>query len=150
MPAITISSYLATPLGLIIFVLALWIAVCYLASFLSGWHALSKRFTRQSEPYGEVKTAGPAFYTVYMRFWSHYGGVIRLTAAQDALYLSVLFPFRIGHPPLRIPWNEIRIARTKFLWRKLIQLALGAEEQIPMRISQRMARNLGILDRVPV
>jgi hypothetical protein len=72
-----------------------------------------------------------------------------MTAASDALYLSVLFPFRIGHPPLRIPWDEIRMRRTKFLWRRLVLLTLGNQEQIPMRISERMARNLGILDRVP-
>jgi len=84
-----------------------------------------------------------------MRFWSHYGGVVRVTAASDALYLSVVFLFRIGHPPLRIPWNEINFGRTKFFLRTYVVLTLGNEEMIPMRISQRMARNLGILDRVP-
>jgi hypothetical protein len=149
MQATSISSYLATPLGFIVFFLALWSGVCFLASSVSGWHALSRRFTKRSEPYGETKTAGPFFYTVHTRFWSHYGGVIRVTAAQDALYLSVLFLFRIAHPPLRIPWDEIQITRTKFLWRRLIQLTLGSQEKISMRISERMARNLGILDRVP-
>jgi hypothetical protein len=74
--------------------------------------------------------------------------VVRLVAAGDALYASVLFPFRIGHPPLRIPWNEIKLGRTKCFWRTYIVLTLGSEEMIPMRISQRMARNLGILDRI--
>jgi hypothetical protein len=59
-----------------------------------------------------------------------------------------MFPFRIGHSPLRVPWDEIRIRRTKFLWWRLVLLTLGNQEQIPMRISERMARNLGILDRV--
>jgi hypothetical protein len=83
-----------------------------------------------------------------MRFWSHYSSVIRLTAASDALYASVLLPFRIGHAPLRIPWDEIHFSRTKFFFRTYIVLTLGNEEKVPMRISQRMARNLGILDRV--
>jgi hypothetical protein len=85
-----------------------------------------------------------------MRGWSHYSSVIRLTAATDALYVSVLFPFRIGHPPLRIPWDEIQFGRTKFFFRSYIVLTLGNQEKIPMRISLRMARNLGILDRCPV
>jgi len=84
-----------------------------------------------------------------MRLWSRYSSVIRLTAASDALYASVLFPFRIGHPPLRIPWDEIRFGRTKLLFRTYIALTLGNHEKIPMRISMRMARNLGILDRCP-
>lgn len=95
------------------------------------------------------KPPGRFFYTVYMRFRGHYGGVIRMTAADDALYLSVLFLFRIGHPPLRLPWSEIKLGRTTFLWRRYVVLTLGNQEHIPLRISERMARNLGILDRVP-
>ena len=56
-------------------------------------------------------------------------------------------PFRIGHPPLRIPWNEIQFGRTTRFLRTYIVLALGNEERIPMRIPQRMASKLGILDR---
>jgi hypothetical protein len=72
-----------------------------------------------------------------------------MRAAEDGLYLSVIFFLRIGHPPLRIPWNEIQFSRTKYFWRRYVVLTLGDEEKIPMRISQRMAAKLGILDRVP-
>ena len=72
-----------------------------------------------------------------------------MTSAQDALYLSVLFLFRLCHPPLRIPWNEIRLSRTRRFWRTYVVLTLGEQEQISMRISERMAQNLGILDRIP-
>lgn len=126
-----------------------WIGfICFLISVLSGWYKLSQHFRAQSEPYGQTKSAGPFFYTVYMRFWGHYSGIIRMTAAEDALYLSILFLFRIGHPPLCIPWKEIQFGRTKFLWRKYVVLTLGEQERIPMRISERMARKLGILDRL--
>jgi len=84
-----------------------------------------------------------------MRFWSHYGSVVRLIGRQDAMYPSVFFLFRVGHPPLCIPWNEIRFGRAqRFMW-TYIELTLGEEEKIPMRISVRMARNLAILDRCP-
>ncbi len=152
MQADSINSFLTTPLGqacFAVFFVALWCASCFLISFFTGWFTLARRFKKQSEPYGEIKTAGPFFYTVYMRFWSHYYSVIRLTAAGDALYASVLLPFRIGHPPLRIPWNEIKFGRTSHFWITYIELTLGSEERIPMRISRRMARNLGILDHVP-
>jgi hypothetical protein len=83
-----------------------------------------------------------------MRFWSSYNQVIRMTAAEDALYLSVLLPFRIGHPPLCIPWKEIQFGRTKFLWPRYVVLTLGAQERVPMRISARMAGKLGLLERI--
>ena len=127
----------------------MWCSVCFLISLFSGWFTLSGRFKKQSEPYGETRSAGPFFYTVYMRYWGHYSSIIRMTSAEDALYLSILFLFRIGHPPLCIPWKEIQMRRTKFLWFRFVILTLGEQERIPMRISERMARKLGILERLP-
>jgi hypothetical protein len=150
MQAATFNSYLANPIAVIIVVIAVWCGTSYLIAFMTGWLALARRFRAESESYGDAKTAGPFFYTVYMRYWSHYSSVIRLTAAGDALSASVLFPFRIGHPPLRIPWNEIRFGQGRRFMSTYVVLTLGSEEQIPMRISLRMARNLGILDRCPV
>ena len=116
---------------------------------MGGWFALSQRFRKQAEPYGEIRSVGPFGYGVRMRFRTNYGNVIRLTSTADALYLSMLFLFRVGHPPLCIPWKEIRLSRTKFLWLRYIVLTLGEQERIPMRISERMANKLGILDRIP-
>jgi hypothetical protein len=96
-----------------------------------------------------TKSAGPFPYTVYTRYWSHYSFIIRMTAAEDALYLSVLLILRIGHPPLRIPWNEIQLSKTTYFMQPLILLTLGEQERIPMRISERMARKLGIPERIP-
>ena len=137
-----------SPLLFLVFFVAVWILASLLISFVGGWHALSARFAQQSEPYGDTRTAGPFFYGVYTRFWTHYSGIIRMTTTKDALYLSVLFLFSAGHPPLCIPWNEIQIGRTKCLWCRYVVLTLGRQERIPMRISERMARNLGILERL--
>jgi len=137
-----------TPYAYPVFFVAMWCSVCLLISFISGWYALSRRFRKKSEPYGETRSAGPFFYTVYMRFWGHYSSVIRITDADDGLYLSVLFLFRVGHPPLSIPWKEIEVSQTRRFWQNYVVLTLGEHERIPMRISVRMARNLGILERL--
>jgi hypothetical protein len=144
----SLNRFLSSPYVLAIFFVSLWCCFCFLFSILSGWHSLSKRFRSEAKPYGDIRSAGPFFYTVYVRFWGHYSSVIRMTAATDALYLSIRFPFRIGHPPLCIPWKEIKFGRTKFLMLRYVALTLGEQERIPIRISNRMARNLGILDRV--
>jgi hypothetical protein len=143
------SSFLSTPYAFAVFFVALWCLISLIVSFVGGWHKLSLRFRAQSEPYGDTRTAGPFFYGVQMKYRLGYNNVIRITAAEDALYLSILFLFRVGHPPLRVPWNEIRIGRDKFLGRPYIVLTLGNEDKIPMRISERMARKLGILERLP-
>ena len=150
MQASSIESYFATPFGFLVCVAVLLCASSYLVGSLAGWRLLARRFQTDSEAYGDMHSAGPFFYTVYLRFWIHYSSVIMLTATNDGLYLSVLAFFRIGHPPLRIPWDEIKLARTHRFFITYIELKLGNQERIPMRISQRMARNLSILDRVPV
>ena len=147
----SIETYLASPLGLGLFAVLfvpLWCASSLWVSWVSGWRMLARRFKYQSEPYRDIESTG-SFISVYMRFWSYYGGLVLSTAADDALYVSMMFLFRIGHPPLRIPWDEIRLGRTKFFFRTFIVLTLGNEEKVPMRILLRTARNLGILERCP-
>jgi hypothetical protein len=149
MQAGTIHSFLNSPLGFAIFFVTLWCALSLVVSIWSGWFTLSRHFRKQSEPYGETRSAGPLFYTIRMRFRCRYENAMRLTAAEDALCLSMLFLFRIGHPPISIPWMEIQFGRTKFLWRRYVVLTLGEKERIPLRISERLARKLGILERMP-
>jgi hypothetical protein len=110
---------------------------------------LSRRFSSSSVPSGQIKTAGPYGFIVYLRYWAQYANMIRTIAADDALYLSVILAFRPGHPPLRIPWNEITAATVRRLWRNYIVLYLGREERVPMRIPARMARKLGVFERFP-
>jgi hypothetical protein len=124
--------------------------ICYLIGICSGWRKLAKRFSSDAEPYGTTQCAGPLFYSVQMRYRTNYSNAVRLTAADEALYLSVSLLFRVGHPALRIPWSEIQFGRAKLLWRRFVVLTLGAEERIPLRISERMARKLGIFERIPL
>ena len=131
-----------------VFFVGMWCLASAMVSLIGGWLALSRRFRAQSEPYGDAPTAGPFFYSVYMRFQTHYSGVVRLTAAPDGLNFSVLLLFRVAHPPLFIPWDEIVFTRGSFLCWRYVVLTLGRQEKIPVRISERMARNLRILDRM--
>jgi hypothetical protein len=118
-----------------------------LMSRLSGWYQLSSRFRATSEPQGKTRCVGPFFVPVQMRRQG-YGGIL-ITRAEDGLYLSMPFISRIGHPPLCIPWKEIQIGWTKFLFCRAVVLTLGDLERVPMRIPERIARNLGILERIP-
>jgi hypothetical protein len=129
--------------------LVVWCGTCYLNSLIIGWSRMAERFASNAGPVGEMRSANAFPYTVYWRGWAHYSWIVRLTAASDGLYLSVIAPFRPGHPPLRIPWNEIVFGRARFLFRSYVELRLGNEEKIPLRISERMAGKLGILERVP-
>ncbi|QNI36694.1 hypothetical protein [Edaphobacter albus] len=130
---------------------AFWCVANFGVSRISGWHTLAKRFTATSEPYGEFRSVGPWFLTVYFRgSWLKYGSIVRLRAAHDALYLSILLPFRIGHPPLCIPWNEISFSETTQFFMRFVVLTLGEQERVSMRISVKAAEKLDLLNRMNV
>jgi len=128
------------PLGFVGF----WAVISYVISLFSGWYQLARQFRTDSRPPRDVRSAGPFFGTVYMMRWTRYSGVVRIANAHDGIYLSVMLLYRIGHPPLFIPWEEIEVTRTERWWRRFVVLTLGKEQQVPMRISEKMAETLGI------
>ena len=119
-----------------------------MTSLWTGWHQLSKRFRPPSKYPGQMKLTRP-FFNVCMKNWADYSGTIRIAVEENALHVSVILPYRFCHPPLCIPWKEIQFSRTKFLWRRYMVLTLGEQERIPMRISERMASKLGLMERLP-
>ena len=123
---------------------AMWALIGSLLGFLSGWQALARTFPAGPLPRIDMPTAGGLFSTVYMDCWVRYAGVIKATSAPQGLYLSVPFFFRLGHPTLLIPWDQIRVSRTKKWWRTYVVLTLGTDLQVPMRISEGMVRDLGV------
>jgi hypothetical protein len=124
----------------------LWCVQSYLSSMASGWHTLVPRFRSASEYLGETLTIirfpREICMRSWMRYWRDYTNVVQLAPDADGLQLSVFFPFRIGHPPLLIPWREIDEQTVDGFWRSYVVLILGRTERIPMRISKRVADDL--------
>jgi len=131
----------------------LFFAFIFIASNLSsriiGWHKLAKRFRTELSPYGETRSVGPWLLTVHTRYGGTFSSGLRMIAASDALYLSLILIYRLAHPPLRIPWEEITLERKRSFFRNFIVIRMGREEQIPFRISERAASKLGLLERMP-
>ena len=121
-----------------------WALICYAISFVSGWHTLAKAFRTDSPPSDKLRTAGPFFYTVYMRRWTRYTCVLRMTATANGIYLSAALLLRIGHPPLFVPWEQIEISHAQKLGQQLVVLTLGKEQRVAVGISKKMAGKLAI------
>ena len=120
-----------------VFITVICVSVPYSLSFLGGWHLLAERF-RAIVPF-----SGKMYRWVYatMLWGAHYNGALKAGANAEGLYIATLFLFRLGHPPLFIPWSEIKIGPSRWVDFYLsITLTLGGEEQIPFRISRRLAR----------
>lgn len=85
-----------------------WISIMYLLSLLSGWRTLAKRYSAQDEFGGRTWR----FKSIRTGFVS-YSCCVNFTASDRGLGISVLFPFRFGHPKLLIPWTDLRISTYK-------------------------------------
>jgi hypothetical protein len=122
-----------------------WVLGSIVLSYVSGWHSLVERFRKDEEPESDTMDAGAFSYFIRMRSLGLYPGLLRLSSAKDALFISATIFCRPGHPPLRIPWNEIRLGEGGGLWGWHMMLTLGNEERVRMRISSRAARDLGLM-----
>lgn len=119
-----------------LFFVALWCAVLFLTSQISGWAALARRFRLASPFTGQTW----AWNRARMRWGTNYKNCLTIGADPMGLYLSVMFFFRLFHPPLVLPWQEVSVRRRrKILFFRYVELSLGREEQIPLLIRENLA-----------
>ncbi|MDP9122585.1 MAG: hypothetical protein M3O15_14660 [Acidobacteriota bacterium] len=112
-----------------IFFVCIWLAVTSLLAWLSGWRALARGFAADSEPEGKVFRR----QVVYMGRISENGATC-LIVAQRGLYLYAFVLFRAFRPPLLIPWEKVRLAGERRLWRwTAYELDLGAVSTVRVK-----------------
>jgi hypothetical protein len=68
--------------------------------------------------------------------------VLTLGVSQQGLYLASMFLFRFMHPPLLVPWSEIKVRRSKGWFFEYVTFTLGHELTIPLRIRKKLAAKL--------
>jgi hypothetical protein len=135
--------------GVFILFPLLWIFVCYVLSWSGGWRKLAKRF-RATELKGEPHyLEGAIVGRIGLFGGASYRGCLTIRIHPEGLGLSVWFIFRAGHPPLFIPWKELRfIGEEKFFWFRfskyqvgdpkityILFYSKGTEEQIRARVT---------------
>ncbi len=123
---------------LFVVVLASVGAIMLVVSHLGGWASLAERYPAQ-EPF-----SGPCwnFQCGQFRWFASYNNCLTVGADPRGLFLWILWPFRVGHPPLFIPWADISVSRKKVLWINQVKFLLGHETRIPLTISDRLAERL--------
>jgi hypothetical protein len=77
---------------------------------MTGWHSLAKSFPASSEPANVSKrqNAGVGLIgLVQLR------NLMRAAATDEGLYLAFPKIFSMGHPPLLLPWSQLRVTDDK-------------------------------------
>jgi len=112
----------------------LWCGVCCLLSLIGGWHTLSKTYRRQTvrdgKLFGFASMALGSTESPWRWFPVNYNGCLFIKVGDQGLDISILFPFRMLHPPLHIPWSAIEsCSEQKLLFSKSVQVKLAAPRQ---------------------
>jgi hypothetical protein len=121
-----------------IFPIALWFLISALLSITSGWFSLSKVY-RTEVPFEGAKWKGQSGR---MRWLANYNSVLTLGANREGLYLACMFLFRFMHPPLLVPWREIKVRRSQAWFFEYVTFTLGHELAIPLGIQAKIADRL--------
>lgn len=117
---------------------ALWILVMIILSRLGGWHELAKSYRAHDSRSGERFR----FQSASLRWGTNYNGCLTLDVNMYGMYLSVFFPFRIAHPTLFIPWEDVIVKRLRGKWFPTVELSFVRDPTIPFMISRKLAAKL--------
>ena len=120
----------------ILFVLvpAVFVGLDVLDARVSGWSRLAQRFRAEQEPID-----GTRFGQEFLRIGGcDYYGRTTIRVSPKGLYLAV-WPFFFTHPPLLIPWSELRILKEhRWGWRVLLKMEIASTPitiiYVPLRV----------------
>lgn len=134
-PAFSFSSTaMLPPLYILVAFAAFWCLLSLLISAM-GWMGLVKRYrTGKRGP-------GPVYWLEGGDIGARYRGALVFGIQPDGLRMSVLFPFRVGHPPLLIPWSDIEaVEEKKVLFGHVVVFRVGKPYGTTMELSGDISR----------
>lgn len=101
----------------------LFCAVATINAVMSGWRKLAGRFPApQNFAEGQLFKWQSGSVGV-----SGYSKVLFIRVSAQGLYLACVFPFRLMHPPMLIPWSQVKAIRQKKFWpRVMSSLTIGS------------------------
>ena len=86
-----------------VFFIGLWTVVCFILSRFGGWSFLAKHYPCDKSFSGEKS---------HMRTMKmglvNYSNCVTVGVNSSELYLGIMFLFRIGHNPIKVPLAEIK------------------------------------------
>ena len=87
---------------------AIWCFVLFILSNVGSWRRLAQSY-RTSEP-----ISGTVLRWQSAKIgWVNFNRALTICILDEGLRLSLPFIFRLGHPPLLIPWSDFRDVRSK-------------------------------------
>jgi hypothetical protein len=116
-----------------------------LVSQVGGWATLARAYP-SPRPFTGPRWRGQS---AGMRWGVTYNGSLTVGADPQGLHLSILFVFRVGHPPLFVPWGDVTAVHEKsrrmpfsILRVGYVELRFRRAPAVPLRIREALAWRL--------
>jgi hypothetical protein len=119
----------------LLFFALLWIAISLILSNIGGWNGLANHYRNDRDRTGETFR----FRSGSFRYGISYNNCLSVNVSKEGLGLSVLFLFRIGHPPLFIPWRDISISRGEKFFMKIVKFHFRKTPLISLCLKEGLA-----------
>jgi hypothetical protein len=126
------------PLYYAIFFLSLWLLLNLIVSRLTGFARMAAHYQNAGTFAGKVWR----FQTITTRWGMGYKGCSNVGADSRGLYISFGFLFRLGHPPLFVPWGDIAITEKQISKSRMLELRFRKTEDLPVRIFAELGASL--------
>lgn len=85
-----------------------WSVLLNFIAYFSGWWSLAARYAATTRFEGKRRR----FRSLQIGT-ANMGGCVTIGTNVDGLYLAVILPFRPGHPPLFVPWSDVRVQQAR-------------------------------------
>lgn len=95
-------------LGFAVMFVALWCGIALGLSYIGGWGGLASVYRAQRAFEGRRRSFQSGNVGI-----TRYRSALTVGANPEGLHLSVLFFFRVGHPPLFVPWEDVTTTLSK-------------------------------------
>jgi len=119
--------------------LTLWIGVTFLIGATGGWRTLGKTYALRGGPF-----TGRRWHmqSGAMGGFARYNNILTIGADLRGLYLAVFGPFRAGHPPLHIPWEQIRTRERRGWIFHSVDFTFAAAPGVQLSLSRKLAEEV--------
>jgi len=121
----------------------LWGLVSWILSIAGGWAALSQQYEINDfhpknawQNWKSISTQRVVLFPV------NYGNCVKMSVDDEALYLSVFMIFRIGHPTLKLPYNEMEAETKKILFWNVTKIRMMKAPKIQLTLQKKDVKYL--------
>jgi len=127
-----------TEIANIVRILAVWIALTAGLGWAGGWWQMSHFYAATSRFEGRLLHLRSA------RFgrWIAYNGALVAGANREGLHLRVWPIFRVGHPPLFIPWSDLDATPDDSHWIAVVRFVARRCPDVPITMTRGLAERL--------